>query len=269
MADEDWQWLKANSNPSNDSNAAGGAKTTTALTGGATGEVLTRLKAAATGTPDNSGDLRRQWQKLFGGVDEEASESALGVGFFLGNGLKRPAGAGIGKLVTTGSEAGKTARFIGVNLAGTAIVTLDVNLTGTAGEHSIGSSMLWVERVQIRDTSSGAPAVLSNAATVRVGSEDVGSIRAGLGWATGEVQIGVVASIDDSGTSTNRLTAPAGITYSRAYSEADALSVRNDPDNADLDPGEHQGVWLQQTLQPGMPPFRGIQLDLRVVGAWG
>lgn len=46
MADEDWQWLKANANPSNDSSTAGGAKTTTALTGGATGEVLTQLRFA-------------------------------------------------------------------------------------------------------------------------------------------------------------------------------------------------------------------------------
>lgn len=269
MADSDHEWKASSNVPIDDISTAGGAVSSTLLTGATVGEILTRLKAKASGTPDNAGDIRQQWQKLFSCVKSSASESIFDGCYYIGNGLTRPSGAGQPKLTTTADESGKVARFIGPNNAGTAIIVQDVTLTSTPGDHSPASNMAWIERVQIRDADTGAPAVLAAAAAVKVGADTVGSIRAGLGWATGEVQLATVASVSDSGTTTNRRTAPGGLTFYRAYTLAAARYVRADSGNATLAPGEEQGIWLQQTLQPGMPAFNGVKLDLRVNGAWG
>jgi hypothetical protein len=65
--------------------------------------------------------------------------------------------------------------------------------------------------------------------------------------ATGDITHGLAATVNDSGTSTNRLTAPAGVTFAET-----AVSVPG----IDLASTAAIGVWLKLTLPPGAAAIR-------------
>lgn len=252
-----------------DTGTVGGAISATQITSGSPGELLPRLRAKETGTIDNAGDLEIQYQKGFF-KNTHASSNLLDARIYLKNGLKRPASAGTVWIETqSSSDASKQLRFKSISSG--AIVSDPINTPSSPGTAS-GSvaSTDWLERVQLVNMSG---VQVSAAADIKIyvgasfgTAEYVGMIPAGSSWATGEVQLAGITSVGDSGTSTNRRTAPSGLTFSRAYSYADGIAIRLDANNDTLAFGEAQGFWAKQTLQPGMPPSDSVQYVWRIEG---
>lgn len=60
---------------------------------------------------------------------------------------------------------------------------------------------------------------------------------------SGKITFGLPATLDDSGTSTNRITAPASITFDSA--------AKNVANSQNLTAGAAQGIWLNLTLNAG------------------
>lgn len=250
-----------------DTGAVGGAISATQIIGASSGEFLPRLRADNTGTIDVN--VQTQYQKAFW-KNLNGTSSLLDARIYLKNGLKRPAApATIWIETASSSDANKQLRFKAVS--GSSIVSDPINTPSSPGTASgANGSINWIERVQLVNMSG----VQVNAAAdifIKIGSsygsaEYVGKIPAGYAWATGEVKLAGVATVDDNGTSTSRRNAPSGLTFIDAFSYETGIIIRLDENNDSLGPGEAQGFWAKQTLQPGMPPSDQVQYVWRLEG---
>lgn len=70
-------------------------------------------------------------------------------------------------------------------------------------------------------------------------------------------------TVDDNGTSTNRVTAPAGRTFAQHASEGAAHIL---PGDGNLDFGEAIGIWLKKTIPENESPDSEITATLKVKG---
>lgn len=245
------------SNPGGDSATAGGSIGASPVTGGAAGEIFPPLAAKSSGTIDHAGDVEVQYQKAFWKNASVGSDLLL-CRIYLANGLKRPVSAGTLSVVTTASSGDNGKKVKLTKVYSSALSAESINTTTGAGT-ATGGTAEWVERAHLVDATSGAQVTASEDITIKVGSEIIGVIPAGYSWATSEVKIAGVATLNDTGTSTNRKTAPAGLTFVYANSYATGIVIKLDTMDDTIPHGDKQGFWGQQSLQPGMTPSDDVE----------
>lgn len=140
-------------------------------------------------------------------------------------------------------------RIIGQDSSGNEIEE-NVTLDGVNNVYSLNTySYVW--RIEKRVVSSSN---LSNAIgniIVNCGT-DIGKIPSGFSTATNEISIGLDLSLDGTLQSTDRLTAPTGITFYKPNIEADALLFNGTSGNVPV--GSAQGIWLKIVCKEGVKP---------------
>lgn len=256
VSESDIKFRPSVNNPTDNVSTAGGDMDTGAeITNAAPGEWSTRLEAKATGTVDASGDIAREFNVAYIS-NEHATDSLELCGYYCDNGIADYVTAGVCKLTSTSASDGSSrlARVWGV-VSG-AIASEDIVLNGTTQVSGL-LSFTRIERIEIRSTSAG------NAPTAAVGRIDIevasgqfpGHVPAGFTAASREFEFAAATVIGDRPTWANRVTDPGGLTWSRAYTAAGRVYVRNDSGNSTLDAGEYQAIYTRVTIQPGMGPF--------------
>lgn len=263
-AETELKIYKSANHPTADTGNAGGAISAgpTEITGSAAGEFLTRLRAQASGTIDDSGDIEKQYQKAFWKNLSSTSDLLDGI-MYIKNGEKRPAAPGTARWAPTHVDDNDDKKMkVWGKLTSTGLLDTE-EIIGPASPGEVAGAKTWdfIIRRQLLNVADDTQAFAAADIPLKVGTEVTGVMPGpppwggtGCGWATEEIQMWVVSTTGDSGTSTNRKTAPGGSSFTRAYDVATALSIRNDSGNDTLAAGVAQGFWLQQILQPGMEP---------------
>jgi hypothetical protein len=141
--------------------------------------------------------------------------------------------------------------------------TEDVVLNGTTPVSSTAQAKLGkCVKAELR-------AVIGDALTPAVGNVYItrgtllGKIPIGYYSATGNYSLGVASTLDDTVTTTNRLTAPAGITFYQPNTFSAGKAIAN---GGVLSFGTSQGIWIKQILYNGEAPTSDIEIGLAVRG---
>lgn len=265
LLDSDLVLKKSANHPSSDSGTAGGAMTSTLITNSTVGEWFPRMRALTSGTIDNAPDIKKQHQKVFV-HNTSLTDSLLDGLIYLLNGIKIPSTTGLVTIQSDNAADNATKRVrLHLKKADDTGGFENIILNGTSLVAGITSSKK-AFRATCQDTSTGAAVAATGNISIFINGEYVGMIPAGYKYATGELRLWPVATLGDSGTSTNRITAPAGSSFVLATSLASAVSIKNNPADDTLGSNQAQGLWGELALQPGSEPAPDLQLPLQVYG---
>lgn len=256
---------KSANHPSDDTSTAGGAKSGTQITNGSVGEWFTRLRAKLSGTIDAPADVSKEYQKVF--VDNiSVADSLLDGLIYVYNGLSIPPGNGLISFEPTNAADDSTKKIVAtLENSLNAIATDSVTLNGLTPVSGVVTAIR-AFRCKLCLVSNDALTPAAGDINIKINGVTIGKIPQGYSFATSEVKLWVVSTTDDTGTSTNRKTAPGGSTFTLAVDPASAISIRNNPGSDTLAFGEAQGVWGELTLQPGAPAFNGVEVVLAIDG---
>jgi len=259
----DLKLYKCTSIPTDDSSIAGGAITGTEVT--ALGDLFPSLDATA--NADGGAD-KNYYAKVFY-KNDNADTDLTSSKVYIKNALDDPSGATVITIVSdSASDDGtKQVAIYGEDGSNNALVER-IALDGTTPV--VGStSFTKVWRVQLellnqRNTLTTAAGQID----VKESSTILGSMSIGDSWATAEIQIGLEALLDDTNTTTNRLTAPGGISFTRPNSLAEGLDVAN---SGALSFGHEQGIWIKMIVSSGIGtlPTAGEIFDIVLNGVSG
>jgi hypothetical protein len=184
---------------------------------------------------------------------------AYDVKVWIANGLVDIDTPGRIEIVSTSTSdiAPKYARVVGI--VGGSETYEDVPLNGTSPVITT-QTFSAVHRVQLRSGDAVSNAS-GNIQIKRQGGPVLGIIPQSFSMATAEVEIGLAPSNNDTATSTNRRTAPSGITFSRPTNEASALSI------GDLSAGVARGVWRKYSFAPNVlkPSLLQVVIGIRAL----
>ena len=246
----DLRHYRAQYHPSDDTSQVGGPRSGLVITGTTSGEVI----------PDGSvlvgGNMVVLYYKSFV-RNEHPQLTLLQPRLWLANALPDTLpSAGKIRLAASSQDAGKTARLLGLDGAGQP-TTETLLLADGSVDSTKTFSELW--RVELRGASASQPVQVIHVPTLQV----LGLIPQGSRSATAEVDIGAAPTPDDTATSPNRLTPPAGITFARPTSPDGGLAI------GDLSSGVAWGIWRRYRFRAGaVPPLLpGLYVELRVSGA--
>lgn len=222
------------------------------ITGAVVGEWFSKISALESGTLGT--DLVIEYAKAFEcntNEDGKDLETALWWVDNLLDDVVTPAAIKI-QSSSTADDSTLKQRFW-YNVGGELVVD-DIVYDGTTLVTGADPVVDMVYRSRTLLSSNDAAATLTGNGTIKVGSVEIGVQPSGFGWSTRELDFWKVATLDDSGTSTNRLTAPAGASWSRCRSESTAL------DMGTITAGSGRGLWGRLSLEPGMPPVARVDL---------
>lgn len=179
--------------------------------------------------------------------------------------LQDPASTGVIGIVTTaaGDDDTKYVRIYGENAAGTPTYE-DVVLPSTPGTTYSTTQFLLSRRiaVELRLVADDTLTTAAGDITIMRATTTLGVIPQGYYNATGRIDIGIASTLNDTATATNRLTAPGGISFSRADS-SNALAVAN---SGVLTHGTNQAVWTRLTLHDGALPIEYDYIGFELSG---
>ncbi len=241
----DIRHYKSQYHPLDDTSQVGGAVTATEITGTVPNEVV-----PAGGLVSGASE-KMLYYKTF--IKNAGVDTATQVKLYILNAIDAMGAAGKILLTAGTLDAGKTARIVG--LVGSA-VSLEV-VTLQAGD--VVSSGTYDQCIRVELT--GAAAASADITIKRYEDGTIlGKIPASYFTATSEVDIGLEGTLNGTGTSPNRLTAPTGITFSRPNSSAEALAI------PDLAGGAAQGVWRRYRLYANVTSTPRLDLVFQV--AW-
>lgn len=278
VEDSDLVLIQSADHPTDDTSTAGGgpASPKVVINNSFVGEWLTRMVAQATGTIDVNIEL--QFQKAFWDQQNGFGKNLLDAFVYVLNLLRSFDVITAGNMEFVSTDAGdnttKKVRIHGQRNDNNLLDTEDVVLNGLT---QVAGVKVWKQvfrlelLLSINDTKTTATGNISAILSDGVNpDETTGQIPSGMSWATYEFEVGMVATTGTSGvpeTSSvaNRKTDP-GLTYSRPNTPATAIPIRNNVGNDTLNDGEHQGMWLKQTLQPGMTPAGQIDAFMFIEG---
>ena len=275
------------SNPDPTSATATGGIPGTQAYGASPGELLPAYSAPATGTIDTNAIM--QWQKAFCS-NRSAASSLLVARIFLKNGLVRPS-SGTGYVFVNINSAGDIGKQVNVVEAVSGACYYETiatpTATGTANmtQGGNGGTAFCIQAQLVDAYGNQTPAAgpvdiywgANLGAAIYLGTIP-GPSQNGNTWAwayEGINLLGIATTYNfvtvtgENSTNTNGHTAPAG-TFTKAVSYATGIAVRLAPGTNDtLVPGDAQGFWIQQTLQPGQPASDNSQLCWTLGGQTG
>ena len=241
----DVKFYQAASMPVDETSPVGGACSAVEITGATVGEIFPSLVANAAGGADKT-----KYSKFFV-KNTHGTDSGFTFKAYIRNALDNVSAAGTVTAVSSHSSDGNTKKLYitGEDGSGTP-QSEEIVLNGTStvtGVKNFGK----IYKVEIRLVSSGAKTTAAGDITITRGSA-LGILPAGYSHAHAEFNIGLPATLNDTVTTTNVNTAPAGISFSRPNSSGEALSFAS---SGTLGPGDAQGVWVQYTLADGALPL--------------
>lgn len=232
----------------------GGDISATQITGSSVGEWFFTMAAEAAG-----GSNVIQYSKVCA-LNDHGTDTASGVKIYLRGALDNWPSTAAATLTSSAAQATQKARFIGFDSAGDAYqeeVVLNAT-TNTTTEQFLSANM---DRVEIRNTSSGALEEAIEEYTIKAGATTVGVVPGPSGdfdgrWsAAADLDIGLEPAVDGTTTIATADVAPSGVTFSRPRTLAGALSVPG----GELAAGEFIGIWGKWTLKPGSLPSSDLQ----------
>lgn len=268
LADNEVVQTQSDSHPGDDSTETGGINTTVEINNDTVGMWFPRLKAKLSGVIDDIDDIVRQFQKSFI-TNKSVTDTLQNAYAYLLNGLDVPIGPGLLSFESTNSADNTTKKVVAyIQNDSTGLLDIDnVILNGTTLVTSgSGKSATKAFRLKLANTSTGALEVAEGDILAYIDGNYIGMIPQGYSFATGEIRLWMVATVDDSGTSTNRFTAPSGSAFVYANSALTPVYIRNNPADCNLPPETANGLWGECTLQPGMEPFNGVDVVLAIEG---
>lgn len=243
-------------NPADDTSTLGGAiDTGTQITGSSIGELFNKKAANAGGGADKT-TYGKAFYKNTNGTD-----SFLSGVVWVENGLIAPSGDGIFSIVSD-SASDDTTKYVKLIYCSSGTYTTEnVTLNGTSSVVSSGSADAGeLINIELRLVADDSLTTATGDITITRGSQ-LGIIPAGYKNATGCYALGLAASLNDTATTTDRLTAPGAISFSYVNTEAGAISCA-----ATMTAGDGQGIWIRQILPAGMASSADLQLVLRISG---
>lgn len=236
----------------------GGATSSTPITGGTVGEVLFTMGSSILGGGDKT-----QYEKVFV-ANTNASDDLTSSVVYIKNSLDIVVSNNIPAAVSTSASDDTTAKItvIGLDSAG-APQSEDIRLNGTA---SVTGFLTFskIHRVELRNYISGLLQLANGDITISCGATALGIIPTGYKTATAEIDIGLVATLDDDGTTTTPIVAPSGISFTRPRTVATGLSVAN---AGTLTHAKGNGVWVKWVLAERANPSADVEVILSISGS--
>lgn len=251
----DLKLYKSANTPTNDSGISGGAISVTEILGSIIGELIPQCAYNAAA----GGDIVWYYKAFFKNTHATLplTESVV----YIKNALISLASNGTVSAVSTSSSDGssKKIKVYGEDASGTA-VTEEVILNGTttATGSQVFSKIYKIELL----TLAGALTTATGTITITRGIT-LGIIPVGFSTATNEYSLWLAATLNDTASVANRLTAPAGASWSIPNSYATGLAVAN---SQSLTAGSAQGIWIRATYADGTSPTSQMELILRLEG---
>lgn len=234
----------------------GGAISATEITGGSIGEVFFTMGSNTTG-----GGTKTQYAKVFY-KNTNASLPLTSSVVYIANSLDAVGSNGVVSVVSDAAGDNNTYKITVIGLDASSNPQLeDITLNGVTtatGSYTFSA----VNRVEYRVVSSGLLANATGNVTI-TRSAALGIIPAGYNSATAEVDIGLIATLDGSSTTTDASTAPGGISFTRPNAYAEGLAVAN---SGSLTNGSGQGIWLRWVLAERAAASADISVILTLDG---
>jgi hypothetical protein len=224
-----------------DDELGGGIDTGNQIQGNTTGELFTKRLADAYGGSDVEA-----FTKCFV-KNAHASDTAYNLVAWLANGCILPVAEGAFSFVSTSAsdDATKYIHAIFEKTDGT-YDTEDIALNGTsvvngASLCGAGANVKFELRLDSDDSLTTAAGIISCNRGILLGV-----IPAGYKTADSHILMAMASAINDTDTTTDRLTAPTGPVFTRPNTQASGLPFADD-----LAAGDAQGIWLKQVLPDG------------------
>lgn len=228
------------------------------ITGGAVGELFDSAPANSSGGADKT-----HYQKCFY-KNTNAVDNLSNAVIFILNGLIASLTNGTVSAVSTSASDGATKyiKVYGFDAAGAAQTeTITLNgVTPVSGSLTFILAGIW--KVELRLVADDSLVVAAGDITIMRGIA-LGIIPVGYYSATAEIEIYLPATLNDTGTSTNRITPPGGSSFSKAFSESSSLNVAN---AGTLTASASQGIWLKRSIKAGLGATTDIEIVLRLKG---
>lgn len=181
-------------------------------------------------------------------VKNEGATDYVTPRFWLSNGLVKPTNQGTFTITTESTaESGKVRLHF---LCSGVWIEEDVTVSGInvfeSTEQADSNTPVLVEKI----TSGGAQTVTVGNIWISRGSS-LGFIPAGRSTASSIIQLGIDPTVDNTLSTANRLTAPAGVSFSEAYNYTTGIYI---PGPVDLVAGHFVKLWYKITIPDGLLP---------------
>ncbi len=180
---------------------------------------------------------------------------------YIKNGLISVASNGTVIVVSTSSsdDTSKKIKIYGRDAA-SANVTEEIVLNGTT---TVTGSQVFSEIYKIELLTSGGALTTSVGDITITRGITLGTIPVGFDCATHEYALWLAATLDDTVSVANRLTAPGGASWSYPNSYATGIAVAN---AQSLTQNTAQGIWLRFIGQDGTSPTTQMRIVVRLEG---
>lgn len=233
----------------------GGAKSATQITGASISELHVTMPSALDG-----GGTRYQYAKWF--VTNTSSTNDLTAGTINLPLAIDDSPAGPFTVSATSDSASddntRKIRYIGTD---TFDAPLQFEVTSSGLTEAVSSDdMNSLIAVECRNVSTGALVASVGNQTIKCGSTVVAVLLAGYYSMTSEIKIGLVATLDDTTTTTDGATAPSGITFTKPRTVAAGIAMAN---SGALGHGVSQGGWSRWAVSEMRKPSMDIQVVIQ------
>lgn len=254
---------QAEHRPTNDTDPAGGGKGTTEITDATIGENILNFAANPSG-----GAIKSQYIKncLFGESGSDTFYS--GKIYFLNSIDDLTASRTLKFRINNSTDATNTSiMIIGQNASGepqTETIAFSGSTSWVSGAKTWKSGAGGLIQFFILNSTSGTLKSLANVACEIADSSDtvLGSIPVGFHSAHANLYIWLEGTLNATTETTNRLTAPGSASWSKPRTSGDGLSVADN-----IDDGDYQGIWIKETLYPGMANISDGEIKIMWYGS--
>jgi len=239
----------ANTCPTDDATSIGGTPTVTLTDQTVRNQQFDETAASATvGT-----DLVH-YNVLYRANREGAGGHAYDPVFFLVNGLRLVASAGVVSVEATAADAGKKLICYGFN-SGALVTSVLTLLDGTAvGGETIAASNLW--RCELVASDGVTPEQADGPITVYHAGTLAGQLEIGWEQLTAEYEYAFASAADEELAAPDRLTAPTATSPATVSSYSRPLrigSLHTEVALPDLDDDQFIGIAIKKHLKGGLP----------------
>lgn len=239
----------------------GGANTTNAVTGLVAGEWWPRMSSPSSGTLGTT--YNQQTQKVFVNNTNAYSKDLTDAFFSIDNLCDDPSSSDKIKFQGTSSDTGSK-KVRTWQKVGSAVMVEDVILNGVTlvqGSNTVDKAY----RGQVLATADNTPIALAGVLNGYIGAQQIMALAAGDGWFSSEIDLAMVATLDDTGTIAGREATPPG-TYTRPWNQSVGLPITNSTSTNVLTATHSNGIWGRQQFACFLPPVAGLKLRCHLGG---
>ena len=246
-------------NPTNDTDTLGGGiDVTDEVTGGSVGELMIKRGANTIGGADVVA-YGKAFYKNTNAIDD-LSNSVV----WIDNALLQPTANGVLSVVSdsTSDNSDKQVHVIFETPAGvydSENIVMN-GITAVSGTKTIKANT--PIKVEFQTVATGDLVATTGNVSINRGSL-LGKIPATYKSADGYMAIALEAALNDTETTTNRVTTPGVVTFYVVNTKETGLAVAN---SGTLTSGAAQGIWLRQTIPDGALPSTELDWNIGIKG---